>query len=1675
MAVKSIGSSWQTNLRTGSPVSRDYRLYFDPRGFEFPDLGTGSAQYTVAREDNLIDRGNCELGIGPYIFDETIPNLVNATFDRSTDFAHTGDSSYKMIDVAGGLSRVFLQDNITTTDMHGYVSGSTYEITIWVYIPTASGLGVSEFLLVSQFHNGAVWSGGEVSNAVTTLDTWEKLTLTTTVQDEATGYRVFLQIAGAAAGEYIHCDDFKITTHNVPGSHFLSGGFIETLNELPDTFTLQIKFKPNFAFDTGTAQNLFSWRVSPAQFFIVNYTAATDKFTVSWVDGGTTRTLISAQYDDGSAQRNINQFITMTVAIDLTTGSVSGSSLWLDKTQDDTTWNAGAIDAKTTVFNKMQIRANNGTTGDFDIAYLRMFRDFVATDAQVQNDFKDVKAEEIYWSLDGHGTGRTRTNITSFKTANNSYKGVTSKSNASQGTNLFDFTLNNLNGEFSDDQNAAYDPANSVYNGTNAQNYLQRRFGVMYETWFSGDFDTIFSGRVTESGLARSTANLNFGTVRASAEDGIGDIDRSVERFGRVFEDLMLVRSDTLIDRGSCESKIPASGVANVNQAPPSMIGEISDTLTNATFARDRTEIFRGRFAYKATVSVGGSVSDITLADSEGAGDTHGMVAGNTYKLKAKVFIPSGALTPSELTFGIVDSVGTTTTAAVNTTDAWQEISVERTLDGGATFAYPRLRVAASATSSEIYYIDDIELIPTSKSEATNNSLFHNIAGRADRRQIQYLSNNSFENATIGNSWSISAGGTLNRDGADGFFGSASGELIPGAASEQVSQIVNFTGTKKLNVGDTYNFSIFLKSTAAASGVNNEIGITGRDASGSNNATTQSYSLDGGEGYKKFDISHTITDSDTDRLQVIIDSTAGDTINIDGAMLIQADRPLDYFKVNALDGTASVSLADLGPEVSWEWFGINAGNADYIHPWRRMEAGTTVWQNVKSIGSSLASFYLGMDEAGTLSLMATLDKDFEPHVIEDVLTQDDFRQNIQVVLDALMGNKFIGVGVRIVKDDFERLIFQASGAGNFNISSGDQQLTEPVAANAFWPDPETYGEYWAEYGVTNKDIAVNRELTVIPQTVSYYSLAGGTGGAFQIAKQVVNPNIFKKTTITKSDNIAGIKDADLIGKLTDTGDGNWAVTEVTSGKLINGLDVTSREGQARILIQNGASPIVIVECGIVGKPVYKFTGGEGYIHDDFVDYDSISKNGELLIEFGGEDVIDGSANGQLDRLADFFWKDRSERKHIYHIEFPGTAYDISPGARYRITAGSAGNIENIDSTVEVQSVRTQHDWQTNAVGRTKVILREVQENWKPDSNAIARFRARGVPLNNPSTGAVVTIGSEFYTGTTDYRVPIGSISAETFINDAIDFLSGSFGGGIIKLTKGTFKTDGSIRPKSNIIIQGDGPRTIIERNYNGQTINATGGPGSELTGIQIRDFTITRDAAFTNTHTHAVFTFCDDLKIINVAIDDSTDHGIEIVDSDRFTVSGCLFTSNGTTIADRSMQLQRVTDFFIINNNFVSNVGSAILIVTSGSGTIGDNAINGDGNSAIVISGGTETRVVNNYIQSITGDGISIDDLQRIIVSGNTIVDGSADGIETDNVDDSTISDNIIFNNSGDGIKLDNDSDDNNIENNVTRTNGGTGILINNANCDNNSVDGNVSKGNTAAEFTDNGTGTKVG
>lgn len=195
-----------------------------------------------------------------------------------------------------------------------------------------------------------------------------------------------------------------------------------------------------------------------------------------------------------------------------------------------------------------------------------------------------------------------------------------------------------------------------------------------------------------------------------------------------------------LIDRPDCEST-----------TPPALTPETSITIgggPDATAVRDATEAHAGTYSYLMTKTVAaGTAVEVSFQDDVVTTNMHGLTAGNTYTWEKWIKIPSiGGIAVNEMILRFADYVSA---AWVNTDsgfpkilDAWQKISITKTLSPNATGIKIQLIIVSTASSGEIFYIDDLALYdtPQIKIDAGANNVIsaksfaiggHNLTGEA--------------------------------------------------------------------------------------------------------------------------------------------------------------------------------------------------------------------------------------------------------------------------------------------------------------------------------------------------------------------------------------------------------------------------------------------------------------------------------------------------------------------------------------------------------------------------------------------------------------------------------------------------------------------------------------------------------------------------------------------------------------------------------------------------------------------------------------------------------------------------------------------------------------------------------------------------------------------------------
>ena len=522
------------------------------------------------------------------------------------------------------------------------------------------------------------------------------------------------------------------------------------------------------------------------------------------------------------------------------------------------------------------------------------------------------------------------------------------------------------------------------------------------------------------------------------------------------------------------------------------------------------------------------------------------------------------------------------------------------------------------------------------------------------------------------------------------------------------------------------------------------------------------------------------------------------------------------------------------------------------------------------------------------------------------------------------------------------------------------------------------------------------------------------------------------------------------------------------------IDTASYSFGAVISLDNGTgAERTLSEVTIRGAPVTQLQGQEGYLHDSFIDRADVFENGERLIEWGNDSVVTLS---QTNDIADFLWKEFRQKQHLYSVELPGTRYYYEPNDWYNLTIGSAGGIEFIDSAVRIYSVETTRSMQGDGLGSTRLLLREVQEAWKADSNAQARFYASGSMKNNEFSGTTIRVAARYYDGKAD--IYCDGTGDEDEINQAIDLAADIYDGGTVHLTKGTFVTGGAIVLKENVILEGEGFQTTIEKNGAYDGISITGGSGTEISNVTMRDFRLTRNAADTNIAFKLIrMDYTDDSQIVRVVCDDAYEHGIEFTNCDRITIGEGRLINGGADIGANAINVTGACTKIIISNmQITGNTGDAINFNTVSDCSVLGSTLENNTGIGMTLRAVSNTTIVgnvisNNGIHGITSSGDT--PLPSLTISGNVISDNGEDGLVL-NLEDSNISDNTCNGNGAEGIQLDGFSTDNTISGNIASNNTGTGIVIA-AGVNNTVVDDNTAQNNTVADFTDAGTGTIIG
>jgi hypothetical protein len=801
-------------------------------------------------------------------------------------------------------------------------------------------------------------------------------------------------------------------TINMRGTYRMQCGASTDLTyayTLPQRFIIEGWFKPEFAYDVASAQDIFNIP-SLTDACSMYYSASNDVFSFSTTVGG------------------VNNLISTSPAF---TSSVSLQKWIYVRCFFD---NLAKLKGFYCTVNGVVYANSQNVPGAGDSIPLNTVSLFLATDAEssywiiheldetlTTGEYKTYQADrQIIFDFNGTTLGRERIRIPVVHTPTDTRgvksfslsKSVENPMTGSAGANTASMTLYNVNGQFSDDQYDAFDPFQGRYNGT--QKYLQNRVGVEIESRYkrSGSVNDIPNGTpvylddawASSDGwiAARMTLSYAYGVVRLTSTG----VDPQLLK---VFTTASLTTKKIRIKA----RKISGTTWDSIIFVYDAVYGDLKQLpLTNfaastpGMWAIDTVTIPALATADRVRIDLGASSDTIAEIDWIYIGDLSEL----TDTMPEPLFI--GRTTP-----------GAFRRSSPNHLYGEATIDIE---DGISELGETKLRRAYGFDS---YDLSD----PANESD----SLYHSIARLVTKKEIRnYIGNSSIENATIANSWTNTGMATFERSNTYAQFGTYSMKCIADTIGDKVTQRITFSGVDKIDVDDVFNFSAYIRQ-GTASAV--KIMIEETDGAGTIiGAASQTVCGTDIDRFTRVNVSRTILSSSCVGLRVTIYAVATSTFYADGFMLTRGIDPVDWNIVNANDGAAGVIGADSYTAGLYDSVAIDADAVDIEHPYALVEKGNTAWDAMKKIGDASIAAYNGMSPDGVLQFRVR----YNSADMENLGDVEDFG-GVATSLDVKGANAIKVHGVIIVKETAEKQLWTAEGAGIFLTDSGSK-VKQPI-------------------------------------------------------------------------------------------------------------------------------------------------------------------------------------------------------------------------------------------------------------------------------------------------------------------------------------------------------------------------------------------------------------------------------------------------------------------------------------------------------------------------------------------------------------------------------------------------------------------------------------------------------
>jgi hypothetical protein len=336
--------------------------------------------------------------------------------------------------------------------------------------------------------------------------------------------------------------------------------------------------------------------------------------------------------------------------------------------------------------------------------------------------------------------------------------------------------------------------------------------------------------------------------------------------------------------------------------------------------------------------------------------------------------------------------------------------------------------IMASSHAFDTFKLSD----PTTEA----SSLVHSIVRLVTKKEIKnYALNSSVENATLASSFTNNGMATFERSSTYAQFGICSMKCIANTIGDTVTQVVKFETNDLIDVGDTFNFSVFIRQgTASAVKIIIEeltnagalVGTGSETACGTDTGV-----------FTRVNVARTIQAATCTQLRMTLYAVKTSTFYADGFMLTRGIDPVDYFVLNANDGASGSGSAESYTAATYDTVAIDADAVDVEHPYAVVNQGGNVWEDIKAIGDAGLANYVGMTEDGVFRF-ASRYAETDPDVIGDV---EDFGA-ISTQLEINTVNSVKVKGITIEKETGTSCLWNGNTSGC--MITVDNKLRHPI-------------------------------------------------------------------------------------------------------------------------------------------------------------------------------------------------------------------------------------------------------------------------------------------------------------------------------------------------------------------------------------------------------------------------------------------------------------------------------------------------------------------------------------------------------------------------------------------------------------------------------------------------------